>query len=189
MYSTNPKLLILNGFLQSLNGLFDYTQVSADPAGQAAFQAGDAEARTAVPKYNTGEWSLYEGTRESDLGYHQLVRQFLDGLCERTLQAVYCDTAIDFQAQESRPPVLRIRTTRGTARKPLPVTFTLSKISTVSLFVNDVPITSARLGRGKNTLRWAGRKKPGDVNVRLDATDLAGNKASVAKIVQLRRRP
>jgi hypothetical protein len=187
IYSTNPRLLVLNGFLQSLNGLFDYTQISQNPEGLALFAAGDAEARIEVPKYDTGEWSLYEGTRESDLGYHQLVRQFLEGLCDRTAQPVYCDTAIEFQAQESRPPALLLRTTRATAGAAVPVTFTLSKISTVRLFVQGVPIASARLGRGTHVLRWKGRRKPGEVAVHLDATDLAGNQGTVSGVVELKR--
>ncbi len=188
IYSTNERLRVLNGFLQSLNGLFDYSDISGDPDGLRLFEAGDAQARVEVPQYDTGEWSLYEGSRESDLGYHQLVRQFLENLCERTAVDVYCATATEFEEQETRPPVLRIRTTRGRTKAPVPVEFSLSKISTVSLYVNDVPIASARLGRGTHTLTWAGRRKAGDVNVRLDATDLAGNKASVAKIVTLRRK-
>jgi hypothetical protein len=62
-------------------------------------------------------------------------------------------------------------------------------MSSASLFVNDVPIASASgLARGTHTLSWAGRRRAGEVNVRIDATDLAGNKGSVAKIITLRRK-
>lgn len=188
IYSTAPHELVLNAFLQSLNGLFDYTEISGDPTGQELFDAGDAEARREVPRYDTGAWSLYDGRSESSYSYHDLVRQFLANLCDRTGTAIYCDTAQRFADDEKEPPTIRIRTTRGTAGASVPVVFTLSKISTVSLFVDDVPIDSATLSRGTHTLSWAGRRKPGTVSVRIDATDLAGNKASVAKVIRLRRR-
>ena len=39
---------ILNGFIQSLVGLYDYTMLTHDPLGQKLFEAGDAEARAAA---------------------------------------------------------------------------------------------------------------------------------------------
>ncbi|HEU4658808.1 MAG TPA: D-glucuronyl C5-epimerase family protein [Capillimicrobium sp.] len=188
IYSGSPSLFVLNAFIQALNGLYDYADISGDPKGRRLFKQGERAARAEVPRYDTGAWSLYEGSRESSLDYHQLVRQFLEGLCDRTQRDVYCETAERFARYETEPPTIRILTSRGRTKQSLPVRFTLSKMSTASLFVNDVPIASASgLARGTHTLTWAGRAKPGEVNVRIDATDLAGNKGSVAKIVRLRR--
>lgn len=188
IYSGSPRLFVLNAFIQSLNGLYDYWKATDDPKGRRLFEAGEREARVAVPRYDTGAWSLYEGTRESSLEYHRLVRDFLEELCKRTERAVYCDTAKRFERYESEPPTIRILTSSARAGQSVPVRFTLSKMSSASLFVNDIPITSASgLARGTHTLSWAGRRKPGKVNVRVDATDLAGNKGSVAKIIRLRR--
>jgi D-glucuronyl C5-epimerase C-terminus len=83
-YTYAPRERILNGFIQSLVGLYDYTELTGDPAGQALFEAGDAEARAEVPHYDTGAWSLYDQSSESDLGYHELLMTFLQNLCERT---------------------------------------------------------------------------------------------------------
>ncbi len=83
-YTYAPGDRILNGFIQSLVGLYDYTSITKDPLGLALFEAGDAEARALVPQYNTGAWSLYDQYGESDLNYHELLTEFLQHLCERT---------------------------------------------------------------------------------------------------------
>ena len=59
-----------------------------------AVRRGRRRARQEVPTYDTGAWSLYSRgtvTRESDLGYHTLLRDFLESLCNRTGEPVYCD--------------------------------------------------------------------------------------------------
>jgi len=187
IYSTNSKLLVLNGFLQALIGLWDYTQISGNPEGQALFAAGDAAAQAEVADYNTGAWSLYDGVKESDLNYHRLVRQFLQNLCDRTSTPVYCDTAADFEEDEITPPEMRVVTRRAATKKPVPIRFTLSKISTVTLYVGGERITSARLPHGTQTLTWSGSRRPGEVTVRLDATDLAGNRGSAEGVIDLKR--
>jgi D-glucuronyl C5-epimerase C-terminus len=83
-YTYAPSDRILNGFIQSLVGLYDYTAITKDPLGQSLFEAGDAEARAIVPYYDTGSWSLYDQFGESDLNYHELLTEFLQHLCERT---------------------------------------------------------------------------------------------------------
>ncbi len=83
-YTYAPADHILNGFIQALVGLYDYTQITRDPVGLKLFEAGDAEARAEVPHYDTGYWSLYDQYGESDLNYHELLTEFLQHLCERT---------------------------------------------------------------------------------------------------------
>ena len=87
-YSGLPKLQILNGFIQSLVGLYDFAALTGDPTAQSLFDAGDSAGRaTRCRTFDTGAWSLYSrgpSTRESDLGYHKLLRDFLDALCDRT---------------------------------------------------------------------------------------------------------
>ncbi len=83
-YSYAPTDKILNGFIQSLVGIYDYTTITKDPLGLKLFEAGDAEARVEVPKYDTGAWSKYDQYGESDLNYHELLAEFLQHLCERT---------------------------------------------------------------------------------------------------------
>ncbi len=83
-YSYAPTDKILNGFIQALVGIYDYTSITKDPLGLKLFEAGDAEARAEVPKYDTGAWSKYDQYGESDLNYHELLAEFLQHLCERT---------------------------------------------------------------------------------------------------------
>jgi D-glucuronyl C5-epimerase C-terminus len=83
-YTYAPSDRILNGFIQADVGLYDYTSITKDPLGLQLFEAGDAEARTQVARYDTGAWSLYDQYGESDLSYHELLTEFLQHLCERT---------------------------------------------------------------------------------------------------------
>jgi len=83
-YTYAPNDRILNGFIQALVGLYDYTSITQDPLGLQLFEAGDAEARSLVPLYDTGAWSLYDQFGESNLNYHELLTEFLQHLCERT---------------------------------------------------------------------------------------------------------
>jgi len=83
-YTYAPSDRILNGFIQALVGLYDYTSITHDPLGLQLFEAGDAEARAEAPHYDTGAWSLYDQFGESSLSYHELLTEFLQHLCERT---------------------------------------------------------------------------------------------------------
>jgi hypothetical protein len=83
-YTYAPRDRILNGFIQAVIGLYDYTKLTGDPLGEQLFEAGDAEARLEVPHYDTGGWSLYDQYSESNLNYHELLTEFLQHLCQRT---------------------------------------------------------------------------------------------------------
>ncbi|HSZ69253.1 MAG TPA: D-glucuronyl C5-epimerase family protein [Solirubrobacteraceae bacterium] len=83
-YTYAPSDRILNGFIQSLNGLYDYAKLTGDPLGRQLFEAGDAAARSEVPAYDTGAWSKYDQYTESNLNYHELLAEFLQDLCTRT---------------------------------------------------------------------------------------------------------
>jgi hypothetical protein len=83
-YTYAPTDRILNGEIQALVGLYEYTSITKDPAGLKLFEEGDAEERARTPLYNTGYWSMYDQYGESDLDYHELLTEFLQHLCERT---------------------------------------------------------------------------------------------------------
>jgi len=83
-YTYAPNDMILNGFIQALVGLYDYTSITKDPLGLQLFEAGDAQGRAETPRYDTGAWSLYDQFGESNLNYHELLTEFLQHLCERT---------------------------------------------------------------------------------------------------------
>jgi hypothetical protein len=94
-YSFAPHYYVLNAFLQSLIGLYDYIKVTGDQIAQQLFDAGNTAALRELPRYDTGKWALYSlpNKEVSTYGYMSLVTGFLDGLCQRTGTAEYCNTA------------------------------------------------------------------------------------------------
>jgi D-glucuronyl C5-epimerase C-terminus len=104
LYSFAPGAAVINGFLQALIGLYDYAKVSGNAEATRLFQAGDAEARYELPRYDTGSWSLYQPGVEDTLGYHMLVTDFLQQLCSRTHAPVYCTTAAHFERYLKHTP-------------------------------------------------------------------------------------
>ena len=191
IYSFAPRLRVLNGFIQALNGLHDYARLSGDLRGAALFAAGEPQARGETPAYDTGAWSLYSrgsSTRESDLGYHDLLTDFLEGLCDRTGQDVYCTTAANFVTYRSQPPLVQVEPRRlrgGTAGR---VAFELSKISSVSLRITrGTRVVEERpfgvVGYGRRTFGWDVPRRRGDYTVELAVRDLAGNPASASAVV------
>ena len=186
IYSYAPKLRVLNGFIQSLVGLYDYARLSGDPEGTALFTAAEPEARREVPLYDTGAWSLYargSSTYESSLSYHDLLQGFLANLCNRTHVDVYCRTADNFLAYKRVPPQLEVISRRLRGGRYGRIGFTLSKISTLTLQITRGARTvEARpfgaVGRGKRTFGWEVPRRAGKYTVLLTARDLAGNATS-----------
>lgn len=109
-YTYAPSDRILNGFIQAVVGLYDYSQITKDPLGLKLFEAGDAEARVETPRYDTGAWSLYDQFSESNLNYHELLTEFLQHLCERTRKGPPMSTA--------PPPPTAPTTTAPTTPQP-----------------------------------------------------------------------
>ncbi len=114
-YTYAPSDRILNGFIQSLVGLYEYTAITRDPLGLQLFEAGDAEARAEVPHYDTGGWSLYDQYGESSLNYHELLAEFLQHLCERTRKGL---------PATGTPPPAPTPPTSSTPTTPAPPTTT-----------------------------------------------------------------
>jgi hypothetical protein len=177
-YSFAPRVDILNAFLQSLIGLYDYGQVSGNAEAQRLFAAGDAQARAELPSFDTGAWSLYQPGVEDTLDYHQLVTGFLDQLCSKTGASGYCATAQHFHAYMTTPPVLQLLTTSTLARKAFSVRFRLSKYSHVGIVVvsgqRTVFATSKYFSYGVDAFAVPSLSA-GSYTVRLAATDLPGN--------------
>jgi hypothetical protein len=196
IYTFAPQELVLNAHLQAVIGLYDFAQLTGDPRAQALYAAGESEARVAVPRYDTGKWSMYDLSHESDLSYHDLVTTFLKNLCKRTPDPVFCDAATRFKSYLGVPPAIAQSTRRIRTGVPARVGFALDKISRVGLTVTDsagrtVLSTSATVGRGQRYFTWRTPAKAGLYDLRLTATDLAGNRAEPAdgalRILKARR--
>jgi hypothetical protein len=190
-YTFAPQLSIINAFLQTLIGLYDYAQVSGNPTAAALFAAGNAEAQAEVPQFDTGAWSLYQPGVEDDLSYHELVTGFLQQLCTRTAAPVYCTTAQHFQAYLTTPPTLQQLTLRGKVRTATSLRFRLSKASRVGVVVTvgarTILSTSASFPSGIGSFTIPKQPRAGTYSVRLSATDLAGNFANVSGSLQVAR--
>jgi hypothetical protein len=189
-YTFTPGTSIINAFLQSLIGLYDYAQVSGDSLAEQLFAAGNAEAEAEVPHFDTGAWSLYQPGQEDTLSYHELVTGFLQQLCQRTSAPVYCVTAEHFTAYLTTPPTLALVTQRARKNKSFALQFKLSKSSHVGIVVvgpggNTLFSTSANFGYGTRSFAVPALKHKGTYTIRLAATDLAGNFSQTSGTLQV----
>jgi hypothetical protein len=188
LYSFDPDLRVLNGFLQALIGLHDFATTTGDATALALFAAGDQAAQLETPTYDTGAWSLYSRGRlaeESDLGHHKLLRDFLVNLCRRTAAPAYCSAGAHFTAYLKQPPRLGLRTRGAKPRKVARVRVAVDKVSDVRVVVRSPAGTVvldrllARAGRGEHLLRWRAGRRRGTYSVQATASDLAGNRAAI----------
>jgi hypothetical protein len=177
-YSFAPGTDIINAFLQSLIGLYDYAQASGNSEAQQLFAAGNAQAQAELPQFDTGAWSLYQPGIEDTLSYHELVTGFLQQLCSRTEATVYCTEAQRFATYLKTPPTLELLTTRAMAKRALKIRFRLSKYSHVGIVLRrgqqSVFLTSASFPYGIDSFQVP-PLKAGSYQVTLAGTDLAGN--------------
>jgi hypothetical protein len=178
-YSFAPGTDIINAFLQSLIGLYDYAKISHNKQAARLFAAGDAQARVELPEFDTGAWSLYQPGIEDDLSYHQLVTGFLQELCSRTKALAYCRTAEHFDSYLKTPPGLRLLTRRIKLHRSSAIRFRLSKESHVGIVLTlgtqTVLATSAEFTHGVHSFAIPPLSHRGVYGARLAATDLAGN--------------
>jgi hypothetical protein len=202
-YSFWPDLRVINGFVQSLVGLYDVAQITGDARAAQLFADGDRAARVEVPRFDTGAWSFYSRdaiTRESDLHYHTLLRDFLASLCDRTAGPVYCTAESHFTEYLTTPPEIELRTTRARGSTMRTLRFSLSKISSATVRViapsgrTVLSVAVGVVGRGTRSVAWKVPRRAGEYMLRVDATDLAGNAAGAEGPVEVlepkrRKRP
>jgi hypothetical protein len=190
-YTFAPNVSIINAFLQTLIGLYDFGQASGNPTAKRLFARGNAEALLEVPQFDTGAWSLYQPGVEDSLDYHELVTGFLQQLCTRTGSSVYCTAAQHFTSYLKTPPVLTQLTLRARTGHPFALRFRLSKASHVGIAVrgdSSTPLyTSAGFGYGVNHFTVPALHTPGSYSVTLNATDLAGNYTQATGSLTVRR--
>jgi hypothetical protein len=201
-YSYAPRLRIANGFTQALNGLHDFAALANDAEGRTLFASGERELRHELPQFDTGAWSFYSKPgKESDLGYHKVLRDFLQNLCERLTKAgddpspqLYCSTAQRFTKDLTTPPVLKVKLPKEKPRAKSRVTIriTLDKVSSVTVTAaragQVVFSQSGRWARGTHIIRIAPAQR-GALTIRAGAVDLAGNAGSGQAVLHVRAAP
>jgi hypothetical protein len=133
MYSFAPGLRIFNGELQAVSGIGELAALSGDIGARRLFARGERAARGMVKASDTGAWSLYsQSGRESTLGYHQLVGEFLGDMCALTRRRTYCDAHVRFARYEREPTRIGVVPLRGLrARHATALRFAISKVSRV----------------------------------------------------------
>ena len=132
-----PRLFVLNGFIQSLVGLYDF---AAADRGRDRARA----LRRRRPRRQAGGPDLRHrrlvavlarvDQKESDLGYHKLLRDFLAQLCKRTAtRAVLQRQPALHRVPDDAAGASRCCRARWSPRSPGKLRFKLSKISRISV--------------------------------------------------------
>ncbi len=204
LYSFAPRLYVLNGHLQAVNGLRTYTEYApGDTAAVERFRAGDRAGRARITSFDTGAWSLYARPSwkpggEANLNYHTLNRDFARNLCKGTSEQVYCDAADHFTAYLKEDPTLdphRAVPSPAVAGKGVRIRFRLSKVGRVGVVVREggktFLSTSASFTHGERWIRWVPPKTKQErtYTYTLYAKDLAGNTSSAQGEVRVKPAP
>jgi D-glucuronyl C5-epimerase C-terminus len=192
IYSFAPGLRVLNAFLQTITGLYDYAKTAKDDRAMRLFRAGDRSARREVPRFDTGAWSLYSrGGAESDLNYHNVVTDFLENLCSRTKTSVYCQKADRFNKYKTTKPRVAYRGP-GSARtgRRTALAFIINKVSCVTATIKDSSGTQVyrsqiKFFRGRRAFTWQPRKA-GTYTLELDTLDLRKNRTVITRKITVR---
>jgi hypothetical protein len=162
-YSFASGTYIINAFLQSLIGLYDYAEITGDRTARQLFLAGEPEARKELPANDLGDWSTYSFRGPpSTYEYHELLREFAASMCSRLRTKVYCDISKRFLSDMTDPAEIELLgpdfVTKGTEAS---IRFSISKLSAVQVTVTrNGQVALDKLGtyrRGTWTLPW----KPG----------------------------
>ncbi|MGH2979356.1 MAG: D-glucuronyl C5-epimerase family protein [Solirubrobacterales bacterium] len=203
LYSFAPRLYVLNGHLQAVNGLRTHAELSGDAAVLERFKAGDAAARQRIASFDTGAWSLYSRPSwvrgpEASLNYHTLNRDFARNLCRGTSERAYCDAADAFTRYLTEDPTLepqRAVPSPAVAGRGVRFRFRVSKIGRVGVVVRaggrTYLSTSASFSRGNRYIRWVPPRlrRERTYEYTLYARDLAGNSSSATGEVRVKGAP
>lgn len=163
-YSFAPRVYVMNAFLQSVIGLYDYADITKDRTASILWHRAEPEARAELPRNDTGDWSTYSfGGRESTREYYDLLMEFTVSLCHRLHTPTYCTTARNFKRYLVEPAALELTGPATVAEgRSTQVRFSVSKLSAVQIVITyENGKTSlnktATFRRGTGSFTW----KPG----------------------------
>jgi hypothetical protein len=177
--------------------LYDYAALTGDPVAAVWAEQGAETALAALPRYDTGAWSMYDESHESDAGYHALMAEQLQTLAGRLKLAAFQPFAERFADYLVAPPAIAPASDGPLVFYPKPrdgfldrrrLDVLLDKPASLTVVVRDGTgraVASQRLGQrasGRIGIGWNGRigaraAPPGDYAVEVGAVDLAGNRA------------
>ncbi len=192
------RMPVLNAQLQAALSVGDYAEITGNGDADAFAARMIDAARTLLPRFDTGYWSLYSlKGDESPLDYHDYVIGLLRKLATRTGDSMWSETADHLRAYEVQPPIVRPLAAAKTVRvrpegghaKPVPIRFWLSKRSTVTVLVAGKRITET-LGHGRNAIEWAaGKASPGVYHPILTAVAPGGQAVVALPPITVVRKP
>ena len=181
LYSFSTGERVLNAFMQTLNGLYDYYLLSGDKHALRLFKEGDRSARREMPRYDTGAWTRYDQNgAEASLNYEEVATGFVAHLCKRSKIHYYCSLAKRFQRYLTTPTSLHYTGPRSArAGRRTALGFTIDKVSCVTAKISDasgkgVYRSQVRFPRGRHAFTWAPRS-PGTYTLGLSVLDLKKN--------------
>ncbi len=181
-YSFTPRTDIINAFLQSVLGLYDYAQASSDPVATALYRTGNAQAQSELRSFVIGGWSLYQPGQADSLSYHTLVTGFLKLLCQKTRISVYCKTYQQFETDLLSQPELTLETTSASAGKKFNLSFRTTKYASVGITLSgngkDFVYTKRSFYAGANSVP-SPKLKAGTYSLAMSITDPVGHYAKL----------
>jgi hypothetical protein len=190
LYGFNREV-VLNAQLQTIVSLREYATTAGDAGAQALADRLLAAAKTLFPRFDTGDWSLYElGGGYANRGYQEFVTDLLRKLAKQTQDPFWADAAARFVNYTYQPPVV-------TQPQPTPlavpqpadgyldtvqIPISLSKRASLTVSVGGTILTYRRVPPGAQVLTWKGGAAlaPGTYPVTVRAVDFGGNHASYA---------
>ena len=181
-YSFTPGTDIINAFLQTLLGRYDYAQASNDPTSLSLYNAGNRQAQAELQSFVVGGWSLYQPGQADNLNYHELVTGFLQLLCQKTTVPVYCTTYQKFEGDLLSKPQLTLDTLSASAKKKFNLQFDVSKYASVGVTLSRAarrPDTKKSFYAGTRSLP-APKLKAGTYPLSMSVTDLNGHYAKLS---------
>lgn len=186
--------IVLNAQLQTIVSLTEYGQTTGNGAATSLAQRMAAAAQALFPRFDTGDWSLYElrGAHAS-LGYEQYVTALLAKLAAQTHDPYWSDAAQRFQDYLGAPKVTEGAATPTVYPQPADgwldtasIPITLSQRSAVTLTIAGKVFTY-RFARGARVITWTPPPTiaPGTYPVTVSAVSYVGRRSTVqlARIV------
>jgi hypothetical protein len=180
--------IVLNAQLQTIVSLTEYGQTTGNGAATSLAQRMAAAAKALFPRFDTGDWSLYElGGYHAPLGYEQFVTTLLAKLAARTQDPYWSDAAQRFQDYLGAPKVSEGAATPAVYPQPADgwldtatIPITLSQRSSLTLTVAGKVFTY-RFARGTHVIAWTPPTTlaPGTYPVTVSAISYVGRRSTV----------
>jgi hypothetical protein len=185
LYGFNDEI-VLNAQLQTALSLIEYAATTGDARADDLADGLLANAQALFPRFDTGDWSLYElGGGYASRDYETFVTTLLAKLATKTQEPFWNAAAQRFRAYLYDPPQV-VQTAPPQPVWPQPqdgfldtgtISITLSMRSSVAVAVAG-KVTTYRLSAGPHVLTWKPPPglAPGTYPVQLSAVSYAGNR-------------